>query len=135
LLTRFRNAERAQPGLARAELVRQEAGQQIGPTLGAAVLVALAFLPFVLVGAVAGTEIVGPMAGVILGGVVSLCLVNLLALPAAYLWCLGGRRERIDERGADTSVAKESALTPVTVGPARHEALNLRRGRPGEAPV
>jgi Cu/Ag efflux pump CusA len=135
LLTAFRDAERAEPELPRADIIQHVASEQIGPTLGAAVVAALAFLPFVTIGSVPGTEIVGAMAGVILGGLVSLSLVNLFALPVAYLWCAGRKRARPGQRGADTSVVEELAEVPASVGPTPHGPLQPRRGRPGEAPV
>ena len=50
----------------------------------AAILVAC--VPFVLTNAVAGLEILRPMAIVVLGGLVTTALVNLYVLPALYLW-------------------------------------------------
>jgi Cu/Ag efflux pump CusA len=96
LLTRFRNAERTEPDLARAEVVKREAGDEMGPALGVAVGAAVAFLPMAAIGSVRGTELVGPMAAVILGGLVSSTLVNLLVLPVGYVRWLGGRRARME---------------------------------------
>ena len=47
----------------------------------AAVLTALLFLPFVILGGGAGKEFLHPMAIVILGGLVASTLVNLFVLP------------------------------------------------------
>ena len=52
----------------------------------------LALLPFVILGDIPGHEIVRPTALVILGGLISSTLINLLILPALYL-LFGARRE------------------------------------------
>jgi Cu/Ag efflux pump CusA len=54
------------------------------PVLQGALATALAFLPLVVLGHVAGTELIHPMALALLGGLVSVVLVDLLVLPAAY---------------------------------------------------
>jgi Cu/Ag efflux pump CusA len=46
---------------------------------------ALALLPLVVAGDIAGHEIERPMALVILGGLITSTLLNLFVLPAAYL--------------------------------------------------
>jgi Cu/Ag efflux pump CusA len=45
----------------------------------------LAFLPFIFAGAIPGTELIYPMATVIVGGMVTVNLFNLLILPVLYL--------------------------------------------------
>jgi Cu/Ag efflux pump CusA len=77
-------------------VVKLEAGDEMGPALGVAVGAAVAFLPMAAIGSVRGTELVGPMAAVILGGLVSSTLVNLLVLPVGYVRWLGGRRARME---------------------------------------
>ena len=49
------------------------------------IVAALAFLPFVFLGNVAGLEILHSMAIVVLGGLVSSALVNLVVIPSLYL--------------------------------------------------
>ena len=50
------------------ELVQRGARERLAPTLTVAVATAAAVLPFVIMGDVAGLEIVNPMAIVLLGG-------------------------------------------------------------------
>ena len=50
-----------------------------------ALVTALAFLPFALLGTIAGQEILHPMAIVVLGGLVSATPMALLVIPALYL--------------------------------------------------
>jgi CzcA family heavy metal efflux pump len=68
-----------------AELIRRGARDRLAPTLTVAVATAAAVLPFVIMGNVAGLEIVNPMAVVMLGGLVTSTLLGLFVLPALYL--------------------------------------------------
>lgn len=69
----------------RPEIVRRVALDGCPPFLAGAVVVALAFAPFVAFGRMPGTEIVHPMAVVVLGGLISCVLATLLVVPAAYV--------------------------------------------------
>jgi Cu/Ag efflux pump CusA len=68
-----------------AELVQRGAGERLAPVLTSAAALALVALPFVVMGDVAGLEIVNPMAVVLLGGLVTTTLLALFVLPALYL--------------------------------------------------
>lgn len=68
-----------------SELVRQTAHERLMPTVIGAVAIAVVCLPLLLMGGRAGLEIVSPMAGVVLGGVVTTTLFSLLILPSLYL--------------------------------------------------
>jgi Cu/Ag efflux pump CusA len=70
-------------------LVLRGTQERLMPVLLTAVATALAFLPFLILGDIAGLEIARPMAVVILGGLVTATLVTLLVLPALYLWLKG----------------------------------------------
>jgi Cu/Ag efflux pump CusA len=48
---------------------------------------ALALVPLVIAGPISGHEIEYPMAVVILGGLVTSTLLNLLVMPSLYLRC------------------------------------------------
>ncbi len=61
------------------------AGERMIPVLMTAMVTALALLPIALKPEAAGQEIEGPMAIVILGGLISSTLLNLLLLPALAL--------------------------------------------------
>jgi Cu/Ag efflux pump CusA len=50
-----------------------------------ALTTSLVLLPFVLLGNVAGLEIVHPLAIIVVGGLIVSTLLNLVALPALYL--------------------------------------------------
>jgi CzcA family heavy metal efflux pump len=68
-----------------AELVQRGAGDRLAPVLATASATAVTVLPFVVMGDVAGLEIVHPMAIVILGGLITSTLLSLFLLPALYL--------------------------------------------------
>ena len=69
-----------------SELVLQGTRERMLPIVVTAIASALAFAPFLYVGAVPGLEIIYPMAVVIMGGLITSTLVNLFLLPAFYLW-------------------------------------------------
>ena len=66
-------------------LVLRGARDRMAPVLATALATALVMVPFVALGAVAGLEIVRPMAIVVLGGLVSSTLLTLFILPPLYL--------------------------------------------------
>ena len=67
------------------ETALRGAGERLGPILMTALVTALGLLPLALGGNEAGREIEGPMALVILGGLVSSTGLNLLVLPSLAL--------------------------------------------------
>jgi Cu/Ag efflux pump CusA len=67
------------------KLVLRGASERLRPILMTAGAAALAILPLVVYGSLPGYEIEYPMAVVILGGLVTSTLLNLLILPALYL--------------------------------------------------
>ena len=69
------------------ETVARGAGERLLPILMTALVTALGVLPLALGSGEAGREIEGPMALVILGGLITSTLLNLLVLPAlAWKW-------------------------------------------------
>jgi Cu(I)/Ag(I) efflux system membrane protein CusA/SilA len=71
-----------EPGQA---LVRQVMGERLAPIVMTAATTALALLPFVIAGDVAGNEIAHSTAAVVLGGLATSTLLSLLVLPAVYV--------------------------------------------------
>lgn len=74
------------------ELVLRGARERFVPVLTTTLVVAVALLPLVIVGDIPGTEIVGPITVVILGGLITSALVNLFVVPALYLRYAAGSR-------------------------------------------
>jgi CzcA family heavy metal efflux pump len=67
------------------ELILRGAKERIAPIMMTALTAGLALVPLVIAGNIPGHEIEHPMAIVILGGLLTSTLVNLLIVPALYL--------------------------------------------------
>jgi Cu/Ag efflux pump CusA len=67
------------------DIVIRGTKERLVPILTSAVASAVAFLPFALSGGSAGFEIVGPMAAVVLGGLVTSTLLTVVVIPAVFL--------------------------------------------------
>jgi CzcA family heavy metal efflux pump len=106
LVNRYRHLEQHDGGAFGAGLVQRGTREQAAPILMTAVTTALALLPLVLFGNIAGLEIMQPMAIVILGGLVTTTLFSLIGVPAMYL-LFGAAREPEFE---DLSVAAEGEM-------------------------
>jgi Cu/Ag efflux pump CusA len=85
LVGRYRQLEQDRGAVFGPELARRGAGDRLGPVVTTALTAALILLPLVFVGQIAGTEILHPMAVVVLGGLVTSTALNLFILPALYL--------------------------------------------------
>jgi CzcA family heavy metal efflux pump len=85
LIWHYRHLEKQQGAGVSAELVLRGTRDRLAPIAITAIATALAFLPFAFGGGLAGHEILQPMAVVVLGGLVTATLVNLLVVPSLYL--------------------------------------------------
>ncbi len=85
LLRHFQDLERHGDETFGTELIRRGVSERFGPMLTTASASATVALVFVILGSRPGLEIVGPMAFVILGGLVTTLLLALFVLPALYL--------------------------------------------------
>jgi predicted exporter len=83
-----------------ADLARRGAGDRLGPIITTASAAAVAALVFVILGSRPGLEILGPMAAVILGGLVTTTLLSLFVLPTLYVR-FGGRQAEVTPEEAD----------------------------------
>jgi Cu/Ag efflux pump CusA len=72
-------------GMGHRDAFAQAVRAGLTPTLVSCATVAAATLPFVVRGTVAGTEILHPLAAVVLGGVLSILLVTVLITPMVCL--------------------------------------------------
>jgi Cu/Ag efflux pump CusA len=93
MISHFQHLEKYEDEPFGLELVLRGAQERLAPILMTALATALAVLPLVVSGDKPGQEIEHPMALVILGGIVTSTLLNLLLLPALYLK-FGGKRGR-----------------------------------------
>ena len=85
LVRHFQDLEREEGEALGPELVRHGARDRLGPILTTTFALALAALPFLVLGSRPGLEVVQPMAVVILGGLVTSTLLTLFVVPALYL--------------------------------------------------
>ncbi|HEX6710214.1 MAG TPA: efflux RND transporter permease subunit [Rubrobacter sp.] len=108
------------------DLVQRGARDRLAPVLTTASATAVTVLPFVIIGDVAGLEIVHPMAIVILGGIITSTLLSLFMLPALYM-----------RFGAQTEPVAESPSPDVASGLDRDReaaARGERSRRPRRTP-
>jgi Cu/Ag efflux pump CusA len=85
LVSGYRYLEATEPGTGRVELVVQATRDRVGSILLTVLATAAVFVPVMVAGSRAGTEVLRPMAAVVLGGLVSSTVVLLFVLPALYL--------------------------------------------------
>ena len=67
------------------DLVVDGTAELIVPTVGPILALAAVFMPLAAASGLAGLEVVGPMAVVVLGGLITTALLVLMVLPALYL--------------------------------------------------
>jgi CzcA family heavy metal efflux pump len=99
LVSHYRHLETVERVPSGRALILRGAEERLAPILMTALVTALALLPVVLAGSTAGHEIEHPMALVILGGLATSTILNLLLLPALY-WRYGSRRSAVDSDAA-----------------------------------
>jgi CzcA family heavy metal efflux pump len=92
LVSRYRHLEQNGEEAFGIDLVARGTRERSAPVVMAAALIALAFLPFLFLGNIAGLEILHPMAIVLLGGLVTTTVFTLVGVPAIYL-LFGEKRE------------------------------------------
>jgi CzcA family heavy metal efflux pump len=85
------------------EAVRRAAMERLAPILMTALAAGLALVPLALAGGEPGSEIQSPMAVVILSGLLSSTLLNMLVVPALYLR-FGALRGRVHDAPLSTPV-------------------------------
>ena len=97
-----------------AEAVRRGAEERLVPILMTAISAGLALVPLTIAMGEPGSEIQAPMAIVILCGLTSSTVLNMLVLPAIYLkvtrdgWGVGGLRDRWRARTKERMVEEDA---------------------------
>ena len=84
-MSHFQHLERDEGEPFGPGLVLRGAQERLAPILMTASATALALVPLAIAGSIPGHEIEHPMAVVILGGLATSTLLNLLVLPSLYL--------------------------------------------------
>ncbi len=85
LVNHYQHLERYEGEVLGIDLVIRGAAERLAPILMTALATSLALVPLIVAGNIPGHEIEHPMAVVILGGLVTSTLLNLLIVPAVYL--------------------------------------------------
>jgi CzcA family heavy metal efflux pump len=85
MISHFQHLEEVEGESFGPELIQRGARERIAPIMMTALTTGLALVPLVIAGAIPGQEIEYPMAIVILGGLITSTLLNLLVVPALYL--------------------------------------------------
>jgi len=85
MISHFQHLEEVEGEPFGPALVLRGARERIAPIMMTALTTGLALVPLVIAGAIPGQEIEHPMAIVILGGLVTSTLLNLLIVPTLYL--------------------------------------------------
>jgi CzcA family heavy metal efflux pump len=85
MINHFQHLEKHEGETFGPELVLRGAKERLAPILMTATTTGLALVPLVIAGDIPGHEIELPMAAVILGGLVTSTLLNLLVIPSLYL--------------------------------------------------
>jgi CzcA family heavy metal efflux pump len=96
LVSHYRHLQRSESVSFGRELILRGAEERIGPILMTALAAGLGLLPLALSGSKPGYEVEYPMAVVILGGLCSSTLLNLIVLPVLY--------ERLGRGAADVDL-------------------------------
>jgi Cu/Ag efflux pump CusA len=90
-------------GATLAESIRRGSEERLIPVLMTGLASGLAMIPLVLAGHEPGNEIQSPMGQVILGGLITSTLLNMLVVPVIFArW---GGEESMPEKSEDTVVA------------------------------
>jgi CzcA family heavy metal efflux pump len=93
LISRYQHLERYEGEAFGPNLVLRGSRDRLSPILMTTLATALALIPLVVLGDAPGHEIEHPTAVVIVGGLVTSTLLNLVVVPAMYLWVAGRGRK------------------------------------------
>jgi len=96
MVSHFQHLEKEEGEPFGSELVQRGARERIAPIMMTALTTGLALVPLAIAGNIPGQEIEYPMAIVILGGLATSTVLNLLVVPSLYLRFGKGRNYRHD---------------------------------------
>ena len=95
MISHFQHLEEEEGEVFGPALVLRGARERIAPIMMTALTTGLALVPLIITGDIPGQEIEYPMAIVILGGLITSTLLNLLVVPTLYLHFGKGREVRV----------------------------------------
>ena len=96
LIRRLRNLESENEGVFSLPLVEIGTRERVLPVIITALIVFLAFLPMLVVGNIAGLEILHSTAVVIIGGLITTTIYTLIVIPAIYVMFGSSREPELD---------------------------------------
>lgn len=99
LISRYQSLLRSHPGLGADEVALKGAVDRLVPILMTAFTAALAVIPLIL-GDPTGKELQRPLAIVLLGGMLSSTLLNLLVIPTLFRWMATRRPSQFEPGSA-----------------------------------
>ena len=85
MINHYQHLEKQEGESFGVHLILRGAKERLAPIMMTATTTGLALIPLVIAGSIPGNEIELPMAVVILGGLVTSTLLNLLIIPPLYL--------------------------------------------------
>lgn len=98
-------------GLPRSVALRQGAIERLVPILMTALTAVLGLIPLALAAGEPGSELLAPLALVVLGGLVSSTFLNLVVIPAGYAVLIGGGEPEAQAESEDAVVAGTPELS------------------------
>jgi hypothetical protein len=115
MINHFQHLEQYEGVTFGPELVLRGARERLAPILMTATTTGLALVPLVIAGQIPGNEVEHPMAVVILGGLVTSTLVNLLVVPSLYLRYGNIRRPLLATLGGTKMQHNNGLVLPVLI--------------------
>jgi len=107
LIDHFQRLERTGRRGVGPKLVLAGANDRLGPTLTSVLATAVGLLPFVVLGEIAGLEVVRPMAIFVLGGLITSTLWALFVVPDLFM-----RSGPSPQADTETLLSEQPALEP-----------------------
>ncbi len=108
LVAHYQNLMRA--GLSRREAIMQGSGERLAPILMTALTAVLGLIPLALAAGEPGSELLAPLAVVVLGGLVTSTFLNLVVVPAAF--SIFGPREIVERQDESLQLSFDSVSQP-----------------------
>jgi len=116
LFARAQSLERDEGCPLSRDLVQRVAAERCGPVVTTVGVTALALLPIVIAGSIAGQEVVKPLAVAVLGGLVTSTIAVLFVLPPIYLRTAPRRPDDVHALIAHDPVPAAEPVAVETVG-------------------
>jgi Cu/Ag efflux pump CusA len=118
LVDHYRHLQREEEVPFGRDLIVRGAVERLVPILMTALVTGIALVPLVVSGNLPGHEIEYPMAWVILGGLTTSTLLNLLVVPTFYYWLMPSAGARDERKSGGSLTELDASLGTKTHDPA-----------------